>query len=104
MDPDPSGRLTARQLAHLVESGRLSPAEAARLRDGDEATRQESLGGIRSRHIRERLAPAVELGLISEEEAAALVARVGNGQHDPQLRRRINDLARQASQARDGSS
>jgi hypothetical protein len=101
MEERRSHELSERQVRHLVESGRLTEEEAAQLRAADEATRQAVLTEIRSGHAAERLAGAVDAGLIDEASAGALTDQVRAGGHDPKLRRHINDLARRARAAGD---
>jgi hypothetical protein len=104
MEDTPSRHeLSERQIAHLTESGRLSADEADQLQIGDEATRQAVMGGIKSRHVLERLSGAIAAGLISEPEATVIAGQVRSGDHDAELRKRINDLARLASDGGDAS-
>lgn len=98
MDDDGAhGPLSPRQLAHLLESGRLSEADALRLQEGDPELAQAVLADIRARHAGERLDRAVAAGVVSEEDAARLVARVRAGDDAAELRRQVNRLTRLAS-------
>src|SRR4051794_16763486 len=89
-------RLSPRQLAHLVGSGRLSEADVARLQEGDPAA-QSVLADIRVRHAAERLDRVVAAGVVSEEEATRLLVRVRAGNDSRELRRELNRLTRLAN-------
>lgn len=83
-----------RHLGRLVESGRLTPQEADRLREADEDEIDEVVVGIRARHATARLEAAVAAGDITTEDADRLVERLRAGEHSPELRAQLNRLAR----------
>ena len=92
-DAEPAA-LTARQLAHLKNSSRVSTEEATALEaaETDEA-RADILRDIRARHAEDRLREAVAVEAVSVEEAERLVEEVRQGKHSSSLRRHINTIA-----------
>ena len=71
----------------LVASGRLTAAEAERLRGASDPSRAEAvLRDIRARHAGERLDVAVAEGAMSREEADDILERVRGGEHSVKLR------------------
>ncbi|HEX5087823.1 MAG TPA: hypothetical protein VFV89_08445 [Nocardioides sp.] len=95
----PHHGLSDRQVKHLLEAGRLSSDEAARLADGDEAVRRSVAAAVRASHVVERLAAAVRLGLVSPAKAAELADRARDDAQAEHVRRRVSRLARQARAA-----
>ncbi|HEX3393098.1 MAG TPA: hypothetical protein VHS52_01110 [Acidimicrobiales bacterium] len=89
--PDTHRRLLAR-LDHMVESGRVTEDEAARLRAADGPQEiDHAVGAIRLRHAGARLDAAVADGDMSREEADGFLERLRNGEHPRGLR---SDLAK----------
>jgi polyhydroxyalkanoate synthesis regulator phasin len=86
MDPQ---RMMER-LDSMVESGRITPEEATRLR-ATEGTEEfdDAVAAIRARHAGEHAAASVRNGRISQDEADGLVDRVRHGEHSPELRKQI---------------
>jgi hypothetical protein len=86
MDPQ---RMIER-LDAMVESGRITPEEAALLR-ASQGTEEfdDVVAAIRARHASEHTAASVRDGRLSEEEADGLLARVRRGEHSPELRKQI---------------
>jgi polyhydroxyalkanoate synthesis regulator phasin len=78
------------RLDAMVESGRITPEEATRLR-ATEGTEEfdDAVAAIRARHAGEHAATSVRDGRISQDEADGLVARVRHGEHSPELRKQI---------------
>jgi hypothetical protein len=76
-----------RQLDRLVASGRITSAEADRLR---EATNRDEFDAaardISVRHAQAQLDAAVEAGEMTEEEAGMQLERLRNGEHRRTLR------------------
>jgi hypothetical protein len=95
---------TARQLAHLRNSSRVTPQERTALEaaETDEA-REGILRTIRARHAAERLRDGLSVEAISVEEAEHLVEEVRQGKHSSSLRRRINQIAGRRAR-RDGTA
>jgi hypothetical protein len=81
------------QLDRMVDSGRVTPEEATMLRSaaGTPAF-DEVMGTIRARHARVHTDAAVAAGTIGREEAEASLERVREGDHSPELRRRIRGI------------
>lgn len=79
------------QLDRMVESGRVTPDEAAELRTaGDDPEQFDAvIHAIRQRHAGPKLDAAVEAGEMTEAEAAAHLAALGEGEHDPALRAQL---------------
>lgn len=96
--------LPERQVGHLRDAGRLSAREAELLLGGDDEKRGEVLAEVRARHMAERLADALRLGLISDVEAGDLTERASDSEQARQVRREVNRLARQANAMTGGSS
>jgi hypothetical protein len=78
------------QLDHMVESGRVTPEEAARLR-ATEGTAEfdAAINEIRARHAGAHMEAAVADGGMSQEEADGLLERVRQGEHPEGLRSRL---------------
>jgi hypothetical protein len=97
------GRVLA-QLARMTASGRLTEAEANRLRvatrprEFDDAVRDISV-----RHAGARLAAAVADGSMSQAEADALLGRLRSGEHPRSLRSHLAALRRGAAGSTAGS-
>ena len=86
MDPQ---RMMER-LDAMVENGRITPEEAARLRASDGTEEFEHvMAAIRARHAAEHAAANVRDGRMSQDEADSLVERVRQGEHSPELRKQI---------------
>lgn len=81
------------RLDRMVESGRLTDAEARRLRaparpnDFNDAVRD-----IRVRHAGTKLDVAVAEGSLTRVEADSFVERLGNGEHPRSLRAHLRKL------------
>jgi hypothetical protein len=86
MDPQ---RMMER-LDAMVESGRITPEEATRLR-ATKGTEEfdDAVAAIRARHAGEHAAASVRDGHISQDDADALLDRVRQGEHSPELRKQI---------------
>jgi hypothetical protein len=95
----PHHELGERQVKHLLDAGRLTTDEAARLADGDEAVRRSAAAAVRASHVVERLAAAVRLGLISPAKVAELADRARDDAQTHEVRRIVNRLARRARAA-----
>jgi hypothetical protein len=90
--PKNHARLIER-LDHLVESGQVTDAEAARIRAAtDEAQVEEAIRSVRTRHAGARLNEAVENGAMAQEEADSYLERLQNGEHLPSVRARLRRL------------
>ncbi|MGI8775829.1 MAG: hypothetical protein ACR2LJ_00220 [Acidimicrobiales bacterium] len=91
-DPNTHRRLLER-LDHMVESGRVTDDEAARLRaaTGPQESEQ-AVGDIRLRHAGARLDAAVADGGMSREEADGFLERLRNGEHPRGLRSHLAKL------------
>lgn len=87
------GPLLLQRLDRLVEAGRLTKVEAARLRAAADAGElEEAARAIQLRHARARVDDAVEKGEVTRDEADVLLDRLDRGE-DPRilrgLRRRL---------------
>jgi len=92
MGPRTRERLVGR-LDHMVESGRLTEAEAEKLRGATAPNEfEDGVLNIRVRHARAKLNAAVEGGHMSEEEAAAYLDRLKRGEHPRGLRAHLRKL------------
>lgn len=81
------GDHTLARLDRMVVAGRVTPNEAARMREArDETERAAALTAIRCRHATERINTAVAAGDISREEADKLLARLAAGEDPTALR------------------
>ncbi|MDC7120547.1 hypothetical protein OMK64_03255 [Cellulomonas fimi] len=100
-EQQPTGPLKASQSSRLEAAGDLARDQLEKLRSDDSTAQREVLLSVRAQHVQERLLPARQAGLISEEEATELVRRVESGDHDPALRHYINELARRARKGED---
>lgn len=77
----------AGQADKLVAAGRLTAAEADRLRAAPDVSRAEQVvREIRARHASERLDVAVAEGAMSRQEADDVLERVRGGEHSRALR------------------
>jgi len=86
MTPRTRQRLVER-LGHLVETGRVTEAEAARLRAASgPAEFERVVAGLRERHAGEKLSAAVTGGHMTQEEADASMERLKRGEHPRGLR------------------
>jgi len=91
-DPKTHRRLLER-LDHMVESGRVTEGEAARLRAATGPGEIErAVGAIRLRHAGARLDAAVADGDMSREEADGFLERLRNGEHPRGLRSHLAQL------------
>lgn len=93
MDEEPTTPEPARlerlveQADKMVESGRLTAEEAARLKAAPDPGRAEAvLRVIRARHAAERLDVAVAEGAMTRAEADEVLERVRGGEHSRNLR------------------
>jgi polyhydroxyalkanoate synthesis regulator phasin len=78
------------QLDHMVESGRITPEEAARLRAAEGTAEFDAvLNEVRARHAGALTQAAVADGGMRQEEADALLERVRHGEHPEGLRSRL---------------
>lgn len=81
------------QLDKMVESGRLTEQEAARLRAAPGPDEFENvLRDVRVRHAGTRLASAVGDGGMSQDEADGFLVRLKNGEHPRSLRAHLGKL------------
>ena len=81
-----AGRWQTR-LDKMLAAGRITAAEAASVRlADDEGAREAALGAIRLSHARERVQVAVDSDQMSENDAAAFLERVANGEEPKALR------------------
>jgi polyhydroxyalkanoate synthesis regulator phasin len=86
MDPQ---RMIER-LDAMVESGRITPEEATRLRaSGGTEEFDRVVAEIRARHATAHAETSVGDGRMSQEEADGLLARVRQGEHSAELRKQI---------------
>ncbi len=78
------------QLDKMVSSGRITDAEAARLRaaDGRDAFDQV-VNEIRTRHASAHMAQSVADGQITEKESAGYLEQIRHGGHPKDLRSRL---------------
>jgi|HubBroStandDraft_6_1064221.scaffolds.fasta_scaffold991793_2 hypothetical protein len=78
------------QLDRMVASGRITPEEADRLRATAGTTGFDSvMTTIRARHARAHTDAAVAAGVMRPEDAADALEQLREGDHSPDLRRRI---------------
>jgi hypothetical protein len=83
-------RRVLEQLDRMVASGRITEAEADGLRRADGTTEfDEVMNAIRARHAQAHTAAAVADGTMSQEDEAAALESVRQGDHSADLRRRI---------------
>jgi hypothetical protein len=83
------------QLETMVASGRITPAEADRLRATAGTIEFDSvMGEIRARHAQVHTDAAVAAGRMSQEEADASLERVRDGEHTADLRAHIRGTTR----------
>ena len=85
-------RVVAR-LDHMVEAGRITEDEAARLRASPQADDfEEGVRAIRVRHAAAKLREAVDAGQMTREEADGHLERLRDGEHPRSLRERLRSL------------
>jgi hypothetical protein len=78
------------QLDKMVESGRITPEEAAHLRATAGTSEFDgAVAAIRARHARAHTDRAVEEGRMTEDEADGYLERVRGGEHSRDLRAHI---------------
>ena len=97
MDGDRSDRTQREKilarLDHMVAAGRVTPDEAARLRDADDAEEFElAMGAIRARHAGARLNAAVDSGHMTRGDADEWKGRLRAGDHPRELRGLLRDV------------
>jgi polyhydroxyalkanoate synthesis regulator phasin len=86
------------QLDTMVESGRITPEEAARLRAAEgTADFDAAINDVRARHAGAHMEAAVADGGMSQEEADGLLARVRQGEHPEGLRSRLRRHGRRST-------
>jgi polyhydroxyalkanoate synthesis regulator phasin len=78
------------QIDHMVELGRITEEEAARLR-ATEGTDEfdAAVGAIRARHAGAHMEGAIAEGEMSQEEADGYLDRLHQGEHPEGLRARL---------------
>jgi hypothetical protein len=82
-----------KQLDKMVESGRVTETEAARLRAaGDSDEFDDAARDIRVRHAGAHLTAAVEGGDMTQEEANAHLESLKDGEHPRSLRAHLRKL------------
>ena len=81
------------RVGQMVRSGRLTEAEAERLRatEGQDEF-DEAVRDIRVRHAGTSLGAAVDEGRLSQDEADGLLERLRGGEHSRSLRARVRRL------------
>jgi polyhydroxyalkanoate synthesis regulator phasin len=83
-------RRVLEQLDRMVTSGRITQEEANKLRAADGTTEfDEVMTAIRVRHAQAHTDAAVAAGTLSQEDAAAALESIRQGDHSGDLRRRI---------------
>jgi hypothetical protein len=83
------------QLDRMVSAGRITPAEAERLRAADNIDAFQSVtGGIRARHAGASLDEAVADGHLTQPEADDLMHRIRRGEHDPGVRKQLRQCGK----------
>lgn len=93
--PDPMSDQTRQrllaQLDRMVESGRVTEAEAAELRAaGDDHKRfDRAIRSIRQRHASPKLDAAVAADEMTADEASGHLTSLGDGTHDAALRAQL---------------
>ncbi len=84
-----------RSLDKMVTSGRVTPAEADRLRASDEPDLfDNAIRDIRVRHAGSALADAVEEGSLTQDEADGLLERLNSGEHPKGVRAHLRKARR----------
>jgi polyhydroxyalkanoate synthesis regulator phasin len=102
--PRNRARLVER-LDHMVESGQLTDAEAARIRAAtNEGEVEEAIRSIRVRHAGVGLKEAVESGDMAQEQADSYLERLQNGEHLPSIRARLRQLRSRHNKPGDASA
>ncbi len=77
----------------MVEHGRVTEAEAARLRAAtDDEGFEAGMRAIRARHAGAKLDAAVEAGQMTRGEADANLERLRNGEHPGALREQLRGI------------
>ncbi len=85
------------RLDKMVASGRVTEAEAARLRTAADPDQfDDAVRSIRIRHAGARLEAAVESGQMTREEADGYLERLGKGEHPRSLRTHLSKLHRRS--------
>ena len=85
------------RLGQLVESGRVTEAEATRLRAAaGPAEFDVVVRDISMRHVGAELSAAVEAGQLTQPEAGAYLERIKAGQHPRSLRAHLRRLRSQS--------
>ena len=80
-------------LDRMVEKGRLTRAEADRLRAANEPSAFDTaLRSVRMRHANSKLAAAIEDGSVSQQDADAILDRLGKGEHSSAIRAHLRAL------------
>ncbi len=100
MDDDTQGATSAKRrerivatLDGMVESGRLTPDEADRLRAAAEPGEFDTaLRSVRVRHAGATLDAAIEDGNLSHEDADAILDRLRKGEHSRAIRAHLRSL------------
>ena len=78
------------QLHKMVQAGRITEDEAARLRAAAGTSEFDRvMGEIRARHASSRLEAAVRSGEMTEDEATHHLERIEQGEHPSGLRSRL---------------
>jgi polyhydroxyalkanoate synthesis regulator phasin len=81
------------RLDKMVASGRVTDAEATRLREANTpAEFEDAVRAIRGRHAAVHLDAAVESGEMTGEDAAAFLERLSHGEHPRSLRSHLRKL------------
>ncbi len=92
---DDDRRRVLTQLDHMLNAGRVTDEEAARLRTAaTPAAFDEAMGMIRARHAEAKLSTAIASGRLSAGEADEYRRQLREGGHSRDLRERITQAAR----------
>lgn len=90
-----AGSASSERLDKMVASGRVTEAEAARLRAAVDTDQfDHAVRSIRVRHAAARLDAAVEGGQMTQGEAAGYLDRLNKGEHPRSLRTHLTNLHR----------
>ena len=83
------------RLDHMVESGQVTPQEAAQLRAArSESEHEAAVVAIRARHAQSRLDAAVAAGQMTQADADTNLARIRAGEHPRGLRAHLRRFGR----------
>jgi hypothetical protein len=83
----------AKHADRMLESGRITEPQAARLREAGDADEVEDvIRDIRATHAGTALSAAVQGGRLSQDEADGYLQRLRNGEHSSSLRARLRAL------------